>query len=454
MAQEVVPLRGNLARLLPALSLVFGLAAPASAAVFEPTTFELDNGMQVVVVENHRAPVVIHTVWYRVGAADEPPGKSGIAHFLEHLMFKGTETVAAGEFSKIVARNGGRDNAFTSYDYTGYIQTISRDNLELVMRMEADRMVNLRLAEPDVLTERDVIQEERRQRTDNSPGAKLGEMVLATQYLAHPYRIPVIGWAHEIAQLSREDALAFYKEYYAPNNAILVVVGDVTPDEVRTLAEKYYGVHEPNPDLKPRQRPQEPPQIAARRLTYHDVQVRQPSWRRSYLAPSRASGETQHAVPLQVLSEILGGGSVSRLYQKLVVEERVAAAAGSYYDAVALDKSTFTVYAAPVPGGDVAAVEEAVDVVLVNLLATGVTEAELKRAKDGLMAAAVYARDDLNQAPRVIGNALTGGLTLAHIENWPDEVAAVTAEDVLAAAKAVLDTRRSVTAELLPEKED
>ena len=439
-------------RLLLAGAVALSLAAPAVAEVFNPTTFELDNGMQVVVVENHRAPVVIHTVWYRVGAADEQPGKSGIAHFLEHLMFKGTPTVPSGQFSRIVARNGGRDNAFTAQDYTGYIQTISRDNLELVMRMEADRMVNLELAEPDVLTERDVILEERRQRTDNDPAAKLGEMAQAVQYLSHPYGTPVIGWEHEMAQLSREDALAFYKTYYAPNNAILIVAGDVTPEEVRALAEKYYGPHKANPDLKPRHRPQEPPQLAARRVIYHDPLVREPALRRSYLAPTRVAGETAHAVPLQVLSEILGGGVVSRLYQALVVEQRVATSAGSYYDSVSLDDSTFTVYGSPVPGGDVEAVETGIDEVLADLLADGVTEAELKRAKDGLIAAAVYARDDLNQAPRVLGNGLTAGLTVAQIESWPDEVAAVTAADVLAAAKAVLDERRSVTGLLLPEK--
>jgi zinc protease len=419
-------------RLLLAGAVALSLVSPASvwpamAGVFEPTTFELDNGLQVVVVENHRAPVVIHTVWYRVGAADEPPGKSGIAHFLEHLMFKGTPSVPSGQFSKIVARHGGRDNAFTSLDYTGYIQSISRDNLELVMRMEADRMVNLELSESDVLTEREVILEERRQRIDNNPSARMGEMAQAAQYLSHPYGIPVIGWEHEMAQLSREDALAFYKTYYAPNNAILIVAGDVTPDEVRGLAEKYYGPHKPNPDLKPRRRPQEPPQIAARRVV-------------------------QHAVPLQVLSEILGGGAVSRLYQALVVEQKVATVAGSYYDSVSLDASTFTVYGSPVPGGALEAVEKGIDEVLARLLAEGVTAAELKRAKDGLMAAAVFARDDLNQAPRVLGNALTAGLSVADVEAWPDKVAAVTADQVLAAAKAVLDERRSVTGLLLPEK--
>jgi zinc protease len=444
-------------RLLLAGAVALSLVSPASvwpamAGVFEPTTFELDNGLQVVVVENHRAPVVIHTVWYRVGAADEPPGKSGIAHFLEHLMFKGTPSVPSGQFSKIVARHGGRDNAFTSLDYTGYIQSISRDNLELVMRMEADRMVNLELSESDVLTEREVILEERRQRIDNNPSARMGEMAQAAQYLSHPYGIPVIGWEHEMAQLSREDALAFYKTYYAPNNAILIVAGDVTPDEVRGLAEKYYGPHKPNPDLKPRRRPQEPPQIAARRVLYHDPLVREPALRRSYLAPSRAAGESEHAVPLQVLSEILGGGAVSRLYQALVVEQKVATVAGSYYDSVSLDASTFTVYGSPVPGGALEAVEKGIDEVLARLLAEGVTAAELKRAKDGLMAAAVFARDDLNQAPRVLGNALTAGLSVADVEAWPDKVAAVTADQVLAAAKAVLDERRSVTGLLLPEK--
>jgi zinc protease len=212
------------------------------------TEFTLSNGMQVVVIPDHRAPVVTHMVWYRVGAADEPRGKSGIAHFLEHLMFKSTEKIASGEFSRIVSRMGGQDNAFTSQDATAYFQRIHKDRLGEVMAMEADRMVNLRLTEHEVLTERDVILEERRSRVENNPQAVLDEQMNAVLYYSHTYGIPVIGWEHEIARLTREDALSFYKHHYAPNNAILVVSGDVTPEEVRRLAEETYGKIPANPD--------------------------------------------------------------------------------------------------------------------------------------------------------------------------------------------------------------
>jgi zinc protease len=221
-------------------ALALTLALPAAAD--EPvTTFTLDNGLNVVVIEDHRAPVVVQMIWYRVGAADEPAGHSGIAHFLEHLMFKGTEKIAPNAFSGIVEAQGGDDNAFTSWDYTAYFQRIAADRLELVMEMEADRMRNLRLTEDDVTTERQVILEERAQRTDSDPGSLLMEQMRAAQFLNTPYGIPVIGWRHEMAELSREDALSYYQRFYAPNNATLVIAGDVTPDKVKALAETYYG---------------------------------------------------------------------------------------------------------------------------------------------------------------------------------------------------------------------
>ena len=248
-------------------ALVLSWAVPAFATG-EITEFTLNNGMQAVVIEDHRSPAVVHMVWYRVGAADEPPGQSGIAHFLEHLMFKGTETLADGEFSQIVEANGGTDNAFTSWDYTGYIQRVSADRLDLLMEMEADRMRNLVLDPAVVTTERSVILEERAQRTDSSPGALFNEQMRASLYLAHPYRIPIIGWRHEMEGLTREMALAFYERFYAPNNAILIVAGDVDPAEVQALAETHYGPIEPTPGLGPRARPSEPPQIADRRVVY------------------------------------------------------------------------------------------------------------------------------------------------------------------------------------------
>ena len=220
------------------LAVIAATPLAAAAGVFNPETFTLDNGMQVVVVTNKRAPVVVHMVWYKVGSADDPVGRSGTAHLLEHLMFKGTPTVPDGEFSKIVARNGGNQNAFTNRDYTGYFLKIAKDRLELVMGLEADRMVNLVLDDAMVASERKVILEERRSRTDNNPSALWSEQLSAARYLAHPYRIPVIGWAHEIAALETEDILAFYRRYYAPDNAVLVVAGDITMEELKPRSEE------------------------------------------------------------------------------------------------------------------------------------------------------------------------------------------------------------------------
>ena len=349
-----------------ALALTLVVGSPAEGAVFKPETFTLDNGMQVVVVTNRRAPVVSHHVWYKVGSADSPLGKSGLAHFLEHLMFKGTANLEPGEFSRIVARNGGNENAFTGPDYTGYFQTIAKDRLELVMRMEADRMVNLVLDDDEVVRERSVVLEERSQRTDNDPGARLGEQLNATQFYHHPYRLPVIGWRHEMETYSREDALDFYRAWYAPNNAVLIVAGDIDAAELRPLAEKYYGAIPARP-VPERDRVQEPPQDARREVVLSDPRVQQPYWLRSYLAPSFSAGASEHAYPLEVLSEILGGTSTSRLYRSLVIEQKLATSAGAYYRGTALDLTTFRVYATPRPGVSLDQLEAAVEAELDRL---------------------------------------------------------------------------------------
>jgi zinc protease len=426
---------------------------PAGAAVFHPTTHTLANGLQVVVIEDHRAPVVAHMVWYKVGAADEPPGKSGIAHFLEHLMFKGTPKVPSGQFSKIIARNGGRDNAFTSQDYTGYFQNVARDKLDLVMGMEADRMTNLVLTAADVDTERKVILEERRSRIDNNPGAQLREAMSAAQYLAHPYGIPVIGWKHEIENLSQADAMAFYRRYYAPNNAILVVAGDVEAAAVVALAEKHFGPL-PRALTPPRVRPQEPPQLAARKITFKDGRVRQASWQRSYLAPSRTAGDSQYAIPLSLFADMLGGGTTSRLYRDLVVESKLATSTGAHYSATGLDLGTFMLYATPSPGVSLETLEAAVVKTVASVLKDGLLAADLERSRTGMLAAAVYARDNLFTSPRVFGDALTSGLSVEQVESWPHEVGAVTMVQVMAAGRAVLKIRNSVTGLLLPAEKE
>jgi zinc protease len=429
--------------------LLFVVGADAAAkGLYRPTVETLENGLQVVVIEDHRAPVVSHMVWYKVGSADEEPGKSGLAHYLEHLMFKGTTKVPGGEFSRIVARNGGQDNAFTSTDYTGYFQNVAKDKLELVMELEADRMVNLTLSERDVETERLVVQEERRSRTDNNPSAQLGETMRASLYLSHPYRIPVIGWKHEVDQLTLEDVKQFYRRYYAPNNAILIVAGDVVAAEVIALARKHYGPLKAI-DLPVRSRPQEPPHRAARRVELVDEKVGQPIMRRSYLAPARPNEKSpdakDHTAALVLLSDILGGGTTSRLYQELVVKRKVAAAAGAYFSPLSLDRTSFYVYAAPVPGGSLEEVEKAVDQVLADFIENGATTAEMERARTNALASAIYSRDSLFNGPRLFGSALTTGLTVDRVESWPDRVRKITVAEVNGAAGAVLDLRYSVT---------
>lgn len=423
---------------------------PAQARVFDPETFTLDNGLQVVVVTNRRAPIVTQMVWYKVGAADEAPGESGNAHFLEHLLFKGTTTLGPGEFSQIIARNGGQENAFTSQDFTAYYQTVARDRLEIVMRHEADRMANLVLSDDVVLPERDVVLEERRSRVDNNPGAKLNEIVNATLYLNHPYRLPVIGWEHEIEALNTETALAFYRRWYAPNNAILIVAGDVTGAEVRALAEKHYGPIAARP-VPARTRIAEPRQNAPRRVVLESAQVRQPSLSINYLAPSYNTAQGRAAYALQVLEEILGGGATSRLYRALVVEQGLAASAGAGYDPTAVDFSDFTFYVSPRPGIEIDAVEAALRAEIAKLLERGVTDDEVAAAQARLRASAVYARDSLSTAPNVLGRALTTGQSVADVEAWPDRIAAVSAAEVIEAARAVLREEQSVTGLLLPK---
>ena len=416
--------------------------------VFHPETFTLANGMEVVVVSNRRAHVVSHWVWYRVGTADSPPGLSGLPHFLEHLMFKGTGRIPPGEFSKTVARNGGNDNAFTSYDYTAYFQTIARDRLELVMGMEADRMTDLRLVDDIVYPERDVILEERRSRVDNEPSSLLGEQLNAAQFLHHPYRLPVIGWMHEIEAYRREDAEAFYRQWYAPNNAILVVVGDIDADELRPLAERAYGRIPARP-VPQRRRLAEPPQHAERRLSLSDPRVRQPSLIRSYLAPSYASQGSEHAYPLAVLAEALGSGGTSRLYRRLVVDQGLATGAGCSYWASCLDRTTFRIYSSPRPGVELDELEAALDAEIAALLENGIAGDELARTKRRMLADAIYARDSLSGAAHVLGAALTAGQTVVDVEAWPARIDAVTVDQVAAAAALVLDRRRSVTGRLL-----
>jgi zinc protease len=432
---------------------VGALIVPWMAQADEVTHFSLENGMDVIVVEDHRAPVVQHMVWYRAGSADEPVGSSGVAHYLEHLLFKATDTMASGELSATVAANGGRDNAFTSYDYTAYFQRVAADRLELMMRMESDRMRNIRLTERDIATERNVILEERNQRTDNNPRALFSEQMNAVQYHNHRYGVPIIGWRHEMETLDMEDALSFYQTYYAPNNAILVVSGDVDPAEVKDLANKYYGVIPANPDLPERFRSQEPPQTAARRMTFKDPRVAQPYVQRSYLAPERDHGDQETAAALYLLAEILGGGTTSFLANALQFDQQIAVHTGAYYSGTSLDDATFDFFIVPAQGVSLQEAEDAMDQTLQDFIATGVDQADLDRIKLQLRAAQVYERDNVDRIANRYGRALTTGLTVQDVQVWPGILQAVTGEEIVAAAREVLRRETSVTGWLMREDE-
>ncbi len=441
-------------RLLAAALAVLATSAPVLTQAEEVTTYQLDNGMDVVVIEDHRAPVVVHMLWYRAGSADEPVGSSGVAHYLEHLLFKATDTVESGEFQRVVAENGGSDNAFTSYDYTGYFQRVAADRLPLMMQYEADRMNNLVLTEEDIVSERGVILEERNQRTENSPNALAREQMRASQFLNHRYGVPIIGWKHEMETLDMDDALSFYDLYYSPNNAILVVAGDVQPDEVLALAQEHYGPIPMEPDLPERFRTQEPPQTAERRLIFEDPRVAQPYVTRSYLAPERDAGAQEDAAALTYLADLLGGSPfTSALGIALQFETSTAVYAGAYYDGLNLDDGTFGFTVVPSDGVSLQEAEDAMDAAIVDFLAAGIDPERMEALRTQLKAGEIYARDNVGGLARRYGVALTSGLTVQDVQAWPDILQAVTAEDVLAVAERVLDRNQSVTGWVIPSRE-
>jgi zinc protease len=440
---------------LTLIALVTVIATPSLAVAQqrgpEVADFTLANGLELVVIPDHRAPVVTHMIWYKVGAADETPGKSGLAHFLEHLMFKGTAKNPTGKFSQVVARIGGQENAFTSQDYTGYYQRVPSDQLKTVVEFEADRMTGLQLTDDVVLPERNVILEEQNQRIGNNPRARLGEQIDAALYLNNPYGKPVIGWRHEMEELSRDDAIGFYRRFYAPNNAVVVIAGDVDPAKARALVEETYGKVPRHNNVPPRIRAQEPPPVAARSLTLADARAEIPTLQREYLVPSFATSKRGESMALEVLAHILGSGSNSRLYRGLVVDKQVAVAANAWYDASTLDLSKFAIGGSPRPGVTLTQLEAETDAIVVEVIAKGVTAEELERAKTRLIADAVYALDNQASMARWYGTALTTGASVNDVKNWPDRIRAVTAEQVQDAARQWLDKRRSVTGYLVKD---
>lgn len=422
------------------------LPSTAIAKAFDAKEFFLPNGMQVVLIENHRAPVVTHMVWYKVGAADEDIGHSGLAHFFEHLMFKGTESVPAGEFSKRVKRLGGNDNAFTSLDYTAYFQNVPVKHLGTVMQMEADRMRNLDVSDENIFTERDVIIEERKERVDNNPSGILREEINSALFANHPYRIPVIGWMSEIKSLTPDSVRAFYNKWYAPNNAILVVSGNITLEELKPLAEKYYGVIPPSP-LPETTYPAPAPIKAEHRIKLKDPRVGSPTIQMTYRAPRGSEA-------LQILADAFGGHSTTPFYKSLVIDQKLAVQAGVYYSAVAKDISTFTLYALPAPGVDLETLELSIKAEVDLLLENGLPNDAINQSKQRLIDAVNFERDSLTGPARIIGRALASGFALDDVENWPDDVKAVTKDNIYAARDTVFNGQdKPIIGYLVPETE-
>ncbi len=426
--------------------------------VFGAKTTTLNNGMQVVVIENHRAPVLTHMVWYQVGSADEPRGDgvSGAAHFLEHLMFKGSKAIAPGDFSKLIRGIGGNDNAFTSWDYTAFFQSIPSQYLKQVMALEADRMINLSILDKDIESERDVIIEERRMRTDNDPKALFSEQMRATLFENSAYAEPIIGWKDEMPKLSRKDVLDYYNKWYSPSNAILVVSGDVTFQDVVYWAQQTYGKI-PSHAVPAHIRPKTPERTAEIRLTMHNEDVRQPVLMKAWIVPSFM--EDKHAyLGLEVMTEAIAGGAATRLYQSLVVERKKAVSVSLSYDGDNRGQGSLWLYAMPAPGVSLEQLESEIDVVFREIVGNGISKEDVEKAKTRLIDQALYARDSVAGPAMVIGQALAMGATLDDIEYWPKEVSEVTREDVQSLFDIYLNPiapkRLPVTGLLLPKESE
>jgi zinc protease len=400
-----------------------------SAEAIPVAAFRLVNGMQVVVIPDHRSPVVTHMVWYRNGSADDPPGKSGIAHFLEHLMFKGTERYPAGRFSTLLSAVGGEENAFTGWDFTAYHQRAPREHLSACMAYEADRMRNLVLDEAVVATERAVILEERSMVADAKPAGLLGEVVASAAIPCHPAGRPIIGWRHEIEGLTRADALAYYRRFYTPENALLLVAGDADPQVVLDLAAGIYGAIPASGLTLERDRPQDPPTRAHRLVTLADGTVSEPRLIRLHTVPSPRTAGSGEAEALELLAFLLGGDETSILHTRLVVE-RVAATRiqASYWSSYFAGRSRFTIEGLPVPGMTPGDLDHAIDAVLDGLRETGFEARSVERAKTQLVADALYARDSHVSLAQWYGMALCCGLSLDHLATWQARLEAVTPE--------------------------
>ena len=412
--------------------------------------FTLSNGLTVVVMPNDRLPVVSHLLVVKAGGADDPYGKSGLAHYLEHLLFTGTKNFPEGVYDRSIARVGGTQNAYTTREYTLYYATVAKEHLPAVMTMEADRIANLSFEPAAAARELKVITEERNMRVDNSPAAQWHEQLDALTFLNHPYHQPLIGWAEDMATFTAADAQKFFNEHYRASNMILVVAGDVSAREVRRYAQRYYGglMAGASP---PRAWPKEPPLRMSRRGEMHDVRVNEPRILRQYIAPSVIEGATKDAMPLAVFAQYVGGGDSSVLYNALVREQKLATSISVDYDPMAMGPALLRISATPAASITPAQLEEALDRELAHVLANPLDMAAITRAKTLLTAEVTYAQDGLQQMAMVMAELYAHGLDENYFYGWSDAIAQVTDEATLAAARAVIKPNAGVTGYLLPE---
>lgn len=427
---------------------LLGLRLSASAAPYEERVQEirLDNGLRALVLEDHRAPVVVFQLWYRVGSRDEVPGRTGLSHLLEHMMFKGTDEVGPEEYSRLIARNGGRSNAFTGRDATTYFATIASDRLDLVARLEADRMTDLRLSAEDFATEREVVKEERRLRVTNDPPSILWERLFATSFLVHPYGQPVIGWMTDLDQLAVEDLRRHYRTYYAPNNAFVVLAGDVSPAQALAVLRRHFGSIAPGA-IPPPVRAVEPVQLESRRIVASG-HARVPQVAFAFHVPNFHSPD---AAALELAAAILGGSRSSRLYRDLVFAQRIATsvAADNAYDS--RDASLFTVWAQPAPAVPVERVENALREGLHTLGRRPPDADEMSRARHRLEASFVFAQDSLFYQAMLLGRFEIAG-DWRQIDRYLPEIRSVTPEDVARVARVYLDPKYATVGVLLPRE--
>lgn len=431
------------------LALAFSFSLPAQATL---TKYTLDNGLNVLVKEDHRAPVVVQQVWYKVGSNYEYNGITGVSHMLEHMMFKGTNELEPGEFSKIVSKLGGQDNAFTSSDYTAYYQVVGTQHLEAVMKLEADRMRNIQITDEEFQKERDVVTEERRWRTEDKPGAKLYELFKATMFVNSPQHHPVIGWMADIRSWTLDDIKDWYQRWYAPNNATLVVVGDVDPEQVHEWAQKYYGVHKPEKITPPKPQ-KEIKQEGERRLTLKGA-TKSPSMIMGFHVPSLTTAEDVSEVyALSVLASVLDGDDSSRLTTNLIRGNQVVVSAGAGYDETSRLESMFLLDATPSEGKTLKDAEEALWGELEKLQQTPISEKELKRVLAHTEAQYVFQQDSIQGQAMILGSLVSIGLPTETYDNWIENIRKVTPEQVQAVAKKYFKRDQITIGHLLPNGE-